>query len=139
MKRRAFIKKSFWGLAGIGLLGSLYSWQIEPFWLEFVKQKMPIRNLPKHLIGKTVMQISDIHIGKRFDYQYIIDSFKKAQEFKPDFVVYTGDYVTLHNDLVQYDDLKKVLQNAVQGTLGTGGILGNHDYYGHYDAGDGWL
>lgn len=128
MKRRAFIKKSFWGLAGFGLLGSFYSWQIEPFWLEFVKQKMPIKNLPEHLIGKTVMQISDIHIGKRFDYQYIIDSLKKAKEFKPDFVVYTGDYVTLHKDIVQYNDLQEVLKNAVHGTLGTVGILGNHDY-----------
>jgi predicted MPP superfamily phosphohydrolase len=64
MNKRQFLQKSFYGLAGFGLLSGLYSWKIEPFWVEFVKQKMPIKNLPKHLIGKTLMQISDIHIGK---------------------------------------------------------------------------
>ena len=128
MNKRQFLKKSFYGLAGFGLLGGLYSWQIEPFWVEFVKQKIPIKNLPKHLIGKTLMQISDIHIGKRFDYNYVIKSFEKAKQYKPDFVVYTGDFITTHNDKVQYDDLEKVLKNCVKGQLGTVGILGNHDY-----------
>jgi len=127
MKRNTFIKGVL-GLTGIGLLGGLYSWQIEPFWLEFVKLKMPVKNLPKEVGGKTLMQISDIHIGKRFDYNYIIESFKKAAEFNPDFVVYTGDYVSTYKDEVQYKELEEVLNNCVRGKLGTVGILGNHDY-----------
>ena len=83
MNRRKFIKRTFWGTIGIGFLTGLYTWQIEPFWLEFVKRKMPIANLPDNLIGKRLMQISDIHIGNRFDYNYIIDSLKKAQKFNP--------------------------------------------------------
>jgi len=55
MNRRKFIKKTFLGTLGVGFLTGLYTWQIEPFWLEFVKKKMPIRNLPEHLIGKTLM------------------------------------------------------------------------------------
>jgi len=128
LNRRKFIKKTFWGLTGIGLFGGLYTWQIEPFWLEFVNVKMPIRNLPSDLIGKTLMQISDIHIGNRFDYQYIINSFKKAKEFNPDFVVYTGDYVSIYKDEVQYDKLEHTLNNLVKGKIATIGILGNHDY-----------
>jgi predicted MPP superfamily phosphohydrolase len=127
MKRNTFIKGVL-GVTGIGLLGGFYSWQIEPFWIEFVKLKMPIKNLPKELMGKTLMQISDIHIGKRFDYNYIIESFKKATEFNPDFVVYTGDYVSTYKDEVQYKELEEVLNNCVKGKLGTVGILGNHDY-----------
>jgi predicted MPP superfamily phosphohydrolase len=127
MKRRKFIKKSIIGAIGASLLGGLYSWQIEPFWLEFVKKKMPVKNLPNHLIGKTLMQISDIHVGNRFDYQYIIDSFEKAQKLNPDFVVYTGDYVSYDNE-EQFDQLKKVLKHTVKGEFGTAGILGNHDY-----------
>tara|TARA_R110000764_G_scaffold4342_2_gene17951 strand:+ start:3550 stop:4395 length:846 start_codon:yes stop_codon:yes gene_type:complete len=127
MKRRSFVKRTFqWG-AGLGLLIGLYSWQIEPFWMEFVRLKMPLRNLPEGLIGKTVMQISDIHIGNSFDYQYIIDSFKEAQELKPDFVVYTGDYVT-YEDNEQLNELQEVLKFVVKGAMGTIGILGNHDY-----------
>jgi predicted MPP superfamily phosphohydrolase len=127
MNRRKFIKRTFWGTVGVGFLTGLYSWQIEPFWLEFVKRKMPIANLPHNLIGKRLMQISDIHIGNRFDYNYIIDSFKKAQKFNPDFVVYTGDYVSYENEM-QFEQLDEVLKYAVKGKTGTVGILGNHDY-----------
>ena len=80
MKRRNFLKKTIFGTLGIGFLSGLYAWKIEPFWLEFVKVKMPIKNLPKELNGKTLMQISDVHVGNKFDYQYIIDSFKKASK-----------------------------------------------------------
>lgn len=90
MNRRKLIR-SILGLTGIATLTGIYAWQIEPFWLEFVKVKMPIQSLPKDLEGKTLMQISDIHVGKRFDHRYIIESFKKANELAPDFVVYTGD------------------------------------------------
>jgi len=128
MNRRQFIKKTFWGLTGIGIIGGLYAWQVEPFWLEFVKVKMPIKNLPDKLVGKTLMQISDIHIGNRFDHNFVIDAFQKAKAYQPDFVVYTGDYVSTYKDEVQYDKLEATLKNVVLGKLGTVGILGNHDY-----------
>jgi uncharacterized protein len=128
MKRRIFFKRTFFGLTGIGLLTGLYTWQIEPFWLEFVKVKMPIKNLPHDLIGKTLIQISDIHIGNRFDHQFVINSFIKAREFNPDFVVYTGDYVSTYKNKVQYDKLEETLNNIVKGKIATIGILGNHDY-----------
>ncbi|MFT5512352.1 MAG: putative MPP superfamily phosphohydrolase [Bacteroidia bacterium] len=121
------MKRSFWGTIGFGVLTGLYAWQIEPFWLEFVRRKMPISNLPDNLVGKMVMQISDIHVGNRFDYKYIIDSFKKAQEFAPDYVVYTGDYIT-YDDAVQLEQLENVLKHTVKGKIATVGILGNHDY-----------
>jgi len=127
MQRRTFIKKSLLGTIGAGLMTGLYTWQIEPFWAEFVKRKMPIHNLPEQLVGKTLMQISDIHVGNRFDYNFIIKSFQKAQTFAPDFVVYTGDYVNYENKQ-QFEQLEIVLQHTVKGKLGTVGILGNHDY-----------
>lgn len=128
MNRRSFLKNTFWGLAGMGTLSGLYAWQVEPFWLEFVHLAMSVSNLPKELEGKTLMQISDIHIGKRFDHQFVIDSFKKASALNPDFVAYTGDYVTTHKDEVLYPELEAVLDNMVKGKLGTIAILGNHDY-----------
>jgi predicted MPP superfamily phosphohydrolase len=127
MKRRKFIKNTLLSSVGIGFLTGVYSWQIEPFWLEFVNVQMPIQHLPENLIGKTVMQISDIHVGNRFDYQYIIDSFEKAKLLNPDFVLYTGDYVSYENE-TQVEQLKEVMNFAVKGNLGTAGILGNHDY-----------
>jgi len=127
MKRRKFLKNTLFTAVGAGLIGGLYSWQVEPFWLEFVKVKMPIKNLPKDLIGKTLMQISDVHVGNKFDYEYIIESFKKARLYNPDFVVYTGDFVSYETP-EQFDQLEKVFKYAVNGKLGTAGVLGNHDY-----------
>lgn len=127
MKRRKFIKKTIAGLLGTGLLSGIYSWQIEPFWLEFVQQKMPINNLPTNLIGKNLMQLSDLHVGDRFDYTYIIDSFKKAQKLNPDYVVYTGDFVS-YDSKKQLKQLEEVLKHAVKGNIATVAILGNHDY-----------
>lgn len=128
MKRLKFIK-SLGALAGAGLMAGLYTWQIEPFWLEIVHQKMPIKNLPSHLVGKTLMQISDIHVSTRFDWNFLIRSFDKAQQLNPHYVVYTGDYIS-YEDSQQLVDLKQVLRNAVKGSIGTIGVLGNHDY-GH--------
>jgi len=126
MNRKTFLKR----IAQLSVLGAfpmLYSWQVEPFWLEFVEKKLPIRNLPKDLESKIIMQISDLHVGKRFNWQFLIDSFQKAQKYNPDFVVYTGDFVN-HGTQDEREDLKKVMKNAVFGNLGTFGILGNHDY-----------
>jgi uncharacterized protein len=126
LNRKKFLKRlSIFG--GVTACIGLYAWQIEPFWLEFVKLKMPIKNLPKTLVGKTLMQISDMHVGKRFNPQYIIDAFKTAQSYQPDFVVYTGDFVSYESE-EQLEQLEKVFEHAVIGSNGTVGILGNHDY-----------
>jgi len=126
MNRRKFIK----GISTVGALGlfsGLYAWQIEPFWLEFVQLKMPIKHLPKKLVGSTLMQISDIHVGNRFDRKFIIDSFKKAKDYQPEFVVYTGDFVS-YDTKEQLEQLEEVMQDVVLGSKGTIAILGNHDY-----------
>lgn len=126
MTRKSFLKKLL-QISVVGAFPVLYSWQVEPFWLEFVEKKMPIKKLPENLIGKRLMQISDLHVGSRFDWNFLIDSFQKAKRFNPDFVVYTGDFVN-HGTSQEREDLKIVMQNAVFGSLGTFGILGNHDY-----------
>lgn len=126
MTRKKFLKRLL-QVSAVGALPFLYSWQIEPFWVEFVQRKLPIKNLPENLEGKILMQISDLHVGNRFDWNFLIESFEKAQEFNPDFVVYTGDYVN-HGTSEDHENLEKVMQKAIFGTLGTFGIMGNHDY-----------
>ena len=115
MNRRKFISTSVKATMGVGLLSGLYAWQIEPFWLEFVKINMPLKNLPSNLKGKTIMQISDLHIGNRFDYNYIIDALEEAKNYKPDIVVYTGDYVSYENSQ-QVTQLREVMKHCTKGT-----------------------
>ncbi len=133
MERRKFIKNSALALMGMSLATGLYAWQVEPFWLEFVRKQMPIPHLPEKLVGKTLLQISDLHVGNRFDYQYLIDALQKAQKLQPDFVVYTGDFVT-YETATQLEQLEAVLVHAAKGKLGTLAILGNHDYGEHWKS-----
>ncbi len=127
ISRRSFIKKGTFALANLGMFGGLYTLKVEPFWPEFVFQEMTIPNLSSSLEGKTMMQISDIHVGNRFDYDHLIKSFKRAQKFEPDFVVYTGDYITYEGP-EQLQQLETVLESVVRGKCGTLAVLGNHDY-----------
>ena len=133
MNRRKFLRYSGL-LGGAGLLTGLYTWQVEPFWLEFTRVPMPVKNLPPALAGKTLMQISDIHIGERSRDSYLKHSLIKAAAYQPDFVAYTGDFVT-YDEPRQLDQLHELLQHAPRGRLATTAILGNHDYGAHWKDG----
>ncbi len=123
MTRRQFIKSAI----ALAVINGLYAWKIEPYRVQYRFVDMPIKNLPKKLIGKTIMQISDLHIGERMADDFFLETFKTAQKYQPDFVVYTGDYVSYkHNK--QLAELEKVMKHAVKGKLGTIAVLGNHDY-----------
>ncbi|HMO18771.1 MAG TPA: metallophosphoesterase [Oligoflexia bacterium] len=126
INRRNFFKIAT-GLAGSTLFGSLYSIKVEPYWLEIVERTMPLKNLPRELAGATLMQISDIHIGDRFDMDFIIESFSLASSLNPDFVVYTGDFITLERNK-QLSKFEKMASLFPRGKIATSGVLGNHDY-----------
>ncbi|NKI33289.1 metallophosphoesterase [Croceivirga thetidis] len=126
MNRRKFLQGSA-ALAGTGLLTGLYTWQIEPHWVEFVNRNLPIKNLPKHLSGKTLVQFSDIHVGPFVNDWFLIDSFELTKLLNPDIVVYTGDFVHYEGTKTRHH-LADISKYFAKGKLGTFGILGNHDY-----------
>jgi predicted MPP superfamily phosphohydrolase len=124
-RRRALKTLAIAG-AGTAALG-LYTWRIEPHWLQLTHPDLPIKGLPSELEGRTLAQLSDLHIGPKVDDDYIIESFQRVQEASPDFVVFTGDWIT-YRSASQFDQLRRVLAHTPHGKLGTIGILGNHDY-----------
>lgn len=126
--RRRFLQ-GLLGVAATPVLAGLYTFQLEPYWVEYVQLSMPIPQLPAHLVGTTLVQLSDLHIGNRFDWHYISRTFLNIQQMKPDFVMYTGDFVS-YETAEQFDQLSQVMQDAPLGRLGTTAVLGNHDY-GH--------
>jgi predicted MPP superfamily phosphohydrolase len=105
----------------------LYTWRVEPHWLEITHPVLTIANLPAALEGKTLAQLTDLHIGPAVDDAYITSSFKRVQAMAPDFVVCTGDWIT-YRGLRQFEQLQRVLAHMPRGRLATVGILGNHDY-----------
>jgi uncharacterized protein len=108
--------------AGAGI----YTWRIEPHWLEIVRRRLPLRHLPSALIGKTLVQLSDIHVGHRVHDGYVTATFRKVAALAPDIVVLTGDIASYHRELLP--QLRSVYQHFPRGRLATLAILGNHDY-----------
>ncbi len=109
--------------AGTGL----YTWQVEPHWLEFTYRDLPIAGLPRELEGRTIAQISDIHVGKQVADDYLLTTFRRLAEQNPDFVVHTGDWLTYRSP-AQVEKLARMAVHLPHGRIGTVGILGNHDY-----------
>ncbi len=68
--RRRFLKISVAG-AGLGAGVGIYTWGVEPHWLEIVERRLPISSLPEDLVGWRLVQLSDLHIGPRVDDEYL--------------------------------------------------------------------
>lgn len=129
MKLRKFFFKTLLALLSLSIILLIYVWRIEPRWVEWNYITMPIKNIPDTLIGKNIVQISDIHIGEQVEENYIIKEFEKINQTTPDIVIYTGDFISSSPiDQAPYDQLEKVLKHAARGKLATLAILGNHDY-----------
>ena len=124
-------RRRLFQLAGLSAAASaagagLYTWLFEPTWLEIVRRRMPVRNLPRSLAGKTLVHLSDIHVGPRVDDTYIVATFERVAALEPDIVVVTGDFVSYEDGI--FDRAASVYRHLPKGRMATLGILGNHDY-----------
>lgn len=87
---------------------------------------MSVSGLPEELRGRTLAQLSDLHVGRRVSDAYLARTFERVRALAPAIVVYTGDFTEYHDDI--YAHAERVYRDAPRGTVGTFGILGNHDY-----------
>ena len=123
--RRTFLRTA--ATTAVGAAGTgLYTWQIEPHRLEIVRRNLPVRNLPASLVGRSLVQISDVHVGLRVDDDYVRTAFRRIADLHPDIVVFTGDFISPHDHI--FEQLPNVYRHFPTGRLGTVAILGNHDY-----------
>jgi len=123
LTRRRFLT----GIVAGPFLAGFYAWRLEPHWVEFVRRDLPILRLPAELAGKTLVQLSDLHIGPQVDDTYITRVFAAVAALQPDLVVHTGDLIT-YDGAASLQQAKAVLTAFPRGRLGTFAILGNHDY-----------
>ena len=127
LTRRKFVWKMGAGVAGSAMGTGLYAWRIEPHWVELVERPLPVAHLPEALVGKRLVQISDLHIGPRVDDQYLMDTLDRVLHLRPDIVAITGDLVSYWGEGT-FPQMNRVLRHLPRGTLATLAILGNHDY-----------
>jgi len=132
--RRAFLQHTAAGLlAGATGLGG-YACLIEPYWVEVVRRDLPIRSLPDALDGQTLVQISDLHVGREVSDAYLRDCFRTVAGLAPDILVVTGDFMTCDGP-EELDHTCRVLESLRPARLATLGITGNHDYaWGYHDV-----
>jgi uncharacterized protein len=129
LNRRQFLR----GTAGAAVAGTaaagLYTWRIEPHWIEVVERPMAIRDLPPGLSGSRLVQISDLHVGPVVDETYITQAMERVVAMRPDAILITGDFMTCRA-AEQAERTLQVVANLQPRKIPTFAILGNHDY-GH--------
>lgn len=89
------------------------------------KIAIAINNLPSHLSGTKIVQLSDLHYdGIRLDPQTLDRAISLSNQVNPDLVLITGDFVTDNPQPI--DELAIHLQKLTS-KHGVYGCLGNHD------------
>lgn len=120
-------RRHFISLMAAPVLTGLYTWGVEPTWEEYVRRRLPIRNLPPVLEGRSLVQLSDIHVGDRVPPGYLARVFASVARMNPDIVAYTGDFISYAGPGT-LDQLRQMAERLPRGKLGTVAVLGNHDY-----------
>jgi predicted MPP superfamily phosphohydrolase len=127
--RRRFLR-GLGSMAAMAAGAGLYTWRVEPHWVELVERPLPIASLPPALAGTRLVQLTDLHVGPRVDDDYITGVFDRVRALAPDIVVFTGDFTEPYRGFEA--QVRRVYRHAPQGRLATLGVFGNHDY------GPGW-
>ena len=126
-ERRQFVSRAIAAgsvVAGSGLASfGYYRAFAEPMITE-VQVVLP--RLPKALDGFTIVQLSDIHIGRVLREKFLDQLVERANSLKPDLVTVTGDLVD--GSTRDLGGIVSRIKN-LNGKYGTYFITGNHDYY----------
>ena len=82
-------------------------------------------DLPPDLDGFKIFHVSDSHLGPYVDNDDIAALMLKAEAFKPDILLYSGDVA---DDLAMLPDCIKLVEQ-LKAKYGAYASMGNHDYY----------
>ena len=127
VNRRQFLRRAATVTAGAGVLTGYYTWQVEPHWLEVTERDLPLRGLPEALEGKRLVQISDLHVGRTVNPQYLRRAIEQVASLQPDLVVLTGDLMTCRFG-EQIEPVVELLRHLQLDQRPLFVTAGNHDY-----------
>jgi len=109
-------------------LSALAKFNIEASHQNIDTTEIPIEiaNLPEHLHGLRIAQISDLHFGSFLAHEGMERIIELTKSLRPDLILLTGDYV---NRWVS--EVKQVIPmlGRLEAPLGVYAVLGNHDFY----------
>lgn len=124
LSRRMLFKRA---LAAAAAGTFLYTWRVEPHWVEIVERPLPIVGLGDQLVGRRLVQLSDLHAGPIVDQSFLLSSLERVGELKPDLLVVTGDFMTCQRG-EELERAFEVVRALPPAPLGRFAIHGNHDY-----------
>jgi predicted MPP superfamily phosphohydrolase len=73
----------------------------------------------------TVIHLSDLHITNELPFDYYLSVMVRVNDLQPDFIFFTGDFVTKTEFIPYLPDILKVPKSR----FGSFAVLGNHDYW----------
>ncbi len=116
-------------LSKLGLTG-LHAAPIHRKWLDVARLAMDIPDLPQALVGKRIVQISDLHVSPVVWRGYMREQLRHVASLRPDLLVVTGDLIT---GGYRYAEMAAKLLGDLDPMppMGIVAILGNHDYGTH--------
>ena len=111
---------------GVALLVTLLGFFSARRTARVVRVDVPIKGLPTALVGFTVAQISDVHVGPTIKQGYVQRIVERVNALQADMVAVTGDLVdgSVADLAVHVAPLA-----ALQSRHGTFFVTGNHEYY----------
>ncbi len=92
---------------------------------EFNEKTFSFDRLPADFSGTKILHLSDVHFLGTIDRPYYELVFKKAQQWSPDLIIFTGDLLD-RPDKIDWIDTTFGIMHA---PLGCYYILGNHDWH----------
>ncbi|MGM8214303.1 metallophosphoesterase [Bacillaceae bacterium W0354] len=135
ISRRSFIKKLTYGtLATVGLSygGYYYAHEIEPKWLNIVRNNIQSHRIPKSFDQFKILQLSDLHYGFHYGEKELDKLIKTIQKLSFDLIVFTGD-LTDDPSIVSQQQFETIINqfSSLEASHGKYWIYGNHDHGGY--------
>lgn len=115
------------GVTAASFGAALYAWRVEPHWVEVTRHEMPLVGLPPALVGRRLVQVSDLHVGPVVDNDYLRGVLRGLAALEPDYLVVTGDFMTSRR-AESIPLTLRTLREAPIADVPTFAALGNHDY-----------
>lgn len=115
----------FWIVLILIIVLGIYIYYQNRF-VQINKYKLTVANLPSHLRGKTIVQLSDLHFKDNMNNGFVKSILKKVETQEPDIIVITGD--TLHAGVEYIEDtpIEDFLMDLCD-IAPTYVVTGNHD------------
>lgn len=110
----------------LGFAGAVaaYATLVEPAWVEVTHHKLPVNHIPPEWDGARIAHLSDLHYGNPRSHRLIHDAVQVVNDFEPDLVVITGDFLVDRPE--QVGPCLELLAR-VRSRHGIVAVMGDHD------------